>query len=271
MTNFVPPFGDPFGPPGGYPPPQGYGPPPQGFVPPHQGFGPPRPAPPQPAPARPNAVGAVWSMVALVVGIMAAALMMVLFYTDAPYWLAFVGAALGIVGVAAGVAGLRYGRTNGINVVPGVVAGGVAIVLAVVAVLIHVNGPAGPSRNGQASATPASAATYDTATVLRDELEVSFGKLEYTLRNGLVSDTRLPVTFHNKLNVTRDFDVAIGGFDGEHTQIADSVSGTNPGPIAANATTTIDYFTVGLQLFPDVAERLKSSTFRVIMATSKAV
>ena len=210
-------------------------------------------------------------MVALVVGIMAAALMMVLFYTDAPYWLAFVGAALGIVGVAAGVAGLRYGRTNGINVVPGVVAGGVAIVLAVVAVLIHVNGPAGPSRNGQASATPASGATYDTATVLRDELEVSFGKLEYTLRNGLVSDTRLPVTFHNKLNVTRDFDVAIGGFDGEHTQIADSVSGTNPGPIAANATTTIDYFTVGLQLFPDVAERLKSSTFRVIMATSKAV
>lgn len=265
---FGSPFGDPFAAGGQH----------QGGYP-GGGFAPPPPPPPvqhRSPTVKPG--GILWPMVSVAVGIVGVALVLVPFYTDAPFWLGLIGAAVGLAGLAAGVVGILQARRAAAQApalaVSGVVAAGVAVVLAVSLVLIQVNShDEGPA---PASSTAADDGSIDDVDlILRDQLKVTFGEFEYTTDDRLgvsrVKDSKLPVTFHNKLDTARDFSVHIAGFADEDTQLADSSGrGLSPGTLEANATTTVDYFTLGVT-DPDVAERLKSAEFRVLTAWSRTV
>ncbi|MEV0674358.1 hypothetical protein [Mycobacterium sp. NPDC050441] len=256
---FGSPFGDPFGAGG-----QGLG---------HQGGHPDAglAAPPpvgQQLPPRANSGGALWPILSAVVGMVGVALVLVPFYSGAPFWLGLIGAAIGLAGLAAGIIGMRQAHRDREEVpalaISGLVAAGVAIVLAVSSVLVQVNSHAG------SSPAPSTAAAGGDATskILRDELEVTFGAFEYTLDGSgdRVRTTRMPVTFHNKLNDARNFSVDIAAFADEHTQIGGKFfgKGGSPGTLEANATTTVDYFT--FETDPAVAEKLKSAEFKVVTA-----
>ncbi|MGA5544248.1 hypothetical protein ACPCIR_20520 [Mycobacterium sp. NPDC051198] len=259
------PFGDPFAG-GSYGPGQGGYPDAVSTPPPPVG---------QPLPPRAHSGGALWPIVSVVIGIIGVALVLVPFYSGAPFWLGLVGTAIGLAGLAAGIVGIRQAGRDREQVpalaISGVVAAGVAVVLSLSSVLIQVNSPTGSSPASSTAAAD-SDATDDVDVILRDQLEVTFGTFEYTTDEGggRVKNSRLSVTFHNKLNTARNFNVDIAGFADERTQIADSPGGFDPGTLEADATTTVDYFTLGVT-DPAVAEKLKSAEFRVVKASSRGV
>lgn len=258
------PFGDPFGAggpgpgyQGGYPDAGSAAPPPVG----------------QPLPPRANSGGALWPILSVVIGIISVALVLIPFYSGAPFWLGLIGAVIGLTGLAAGIVGIRQARRDREEVpalaISGAVAAGVAVVLTVSSVLIQVNSHTGSSPGASTAAADSDA----TKRILRDELEVTFGAFEYTLDGfgSKVWSTRMPVTFHNKLNTARNFSVDIAAFADERTQIGGKFFGRggSPGTLEANATTTVDYFTFEEDVA--VAQKLKSAEFKVVAARSSEV
>lgn len=261
---FDSPFGDPFAA-GGQAHGQQHGYPDAGLA-----------APPpigQPLSPRANSAGALWPILSAVIGIIGVALVLVPFYSDAPFWLGLIGAVIGLTALAAGIIGMRQAHRDRAEVpalaISGVVAAGVAVVLTVSSVLVHVNSPSGSSPASSAGADESGA----TNTVLRDELDVTFGAFEYTLDGGAnkVWSNKIPVTFHNKTSTARDFGVDIGAFVDERTQIGGTFfsKGGNPGTLEGDATTTVEYFT--FETDPAVAEKLKSAEFKVVAARSREV
>ncbi|WP_131812897.1 hypothetical protein [Mycolicibacterium peregrinum] len=261
---FDSPFGDPFAA-GGQAHGQQHGYPEAGLA-----------APPpvgQPLSPRANSAGALWPILSVVIGIIGVALVLVPFYSDAPFWLGLIGAVIGLTALAAGIIGMRQAHRDRAEVpalaISGVVAAGVAVVLAVSSVLIEVN-----SNTGSSSGASTAAADGDaTKRILRDELDVTFGAFEYTLDGGgnKVWSNKIPVEFHNKTNTARDFWVDIGAFADERTQIGGTFfsRGGNPGTLEGDATTTVEYFT--FETDPAVAEKLKSAEFKVVAARSTEV
>lgn len=258
------PYGDPFGQ-------SGLGPGHQGGYPDAGSAAPPPVG--QPLPARANSAGALWPILSVVIGIIGVALVLVPFYSDAPFWLGLIAAVIGLTALAAGIIGMRQAHRDRAEVpalaISGVVAAGVAVVLAVSSVLVQVNSPSGSSPASSAAADESGA----TNTVLRDELDVTFGAFEYTLDGGgnKVWSNKIPVTFHNKTSTARDFGVDIGAFVDERTQIGGTFfsKGGNPGTLEGDATTTVEYFT--FETDPAVAEKLKSAEFKVVAARSREV
>ncbi|ART71126.1 hypothetical protein BTO20_23590 [Mycobacterium dioxanotrophicus] len=267
MSNFGPPgygggHGDPFADPFGPSMPMG---------PPAGAFAAPTQPPLVPAPAqRATSVAAGWSIASAVTGVVAVAVALTPFYTGIPSWVGFIGAALGMGALAAGILALRRVRRAGVQpslpAVTGVVAAGLAGVLVVVSVLIDVNQPGG--HRDSTSDGPVSGETKDTTVVMRDQLDVSFGTFDYKV-DGPTIRGRLPVTFRNKLDKPRQYDVSVAGFEGEHTQVCSTLR-LEPGALDAHATTTVDYFDIGIPNAA-VADRLRSSTFRVVQAWSRPV
>ena len=220
----------------------------------------------------------VWPIVSLVVGVIGVAVAVVPFYTDAPFWIGAIGALVGLGGLAAGIVGLLQARRNHVPApalaVSGVVAAGVAVVLALSSVLVHVNSSGSDKASG-ASSLGGSDITDDLAVILRDQLDVTIGEFEYTVtdRGGWdwVESSKLPVTFHNKMSTARSFNITIAGFSDEHTQIDDDTGDLLVHSVLApNATVTVDYFKRGVD-DPDVAEKLKTAEFRAIMGSSMEV
>lgn len=258
------PFGDPFGA-------SGLGPGHQGGYPDAGSAAPPPVG--QQLPARTNSAGALWPILSVVIGIIGVALVLVPFYSGAPFWLGLIGAAIGLAGLAAGIIGMRQAHRDRAAVpalaISGVVAACVAVVLAVSSVLIEANSNTGSSTGASTAAADSDA----TKRVLRDELDVTFGAFEYTLDGGgnKVWSNKIPVTFHNKTNTARDFGVDIGAFTDERTQIGGTFfsRGGNPGTLEGDATTTVEYFT--FETDPAVAEKLKSAEFKVVAARSREV
>ncbi|WP_454231678.1 hypothetical protein [Mycolicibacterium fortuitum] len=132
------PFGDPFGA-------SGLGPGHQGGYPDAGSAAPPPVG--QQLPARANSAGALWPTLSVVIGIIGVALVVVPFYSGAPFWLGLIGAAIGLAGLAAGIIGMRQAHRDRAAVpalaISGVVAAGVAVVLAVSSVLIEANSNTG--------------------------------------------------------------------------------------------------------------------------------
>ncbi|OBC03230.1 hypothetical protein A5784_15115 [Mycobacterium sp. 852013-50091_SCH5140682] len=267
MNNFGPPgygggHGDPFADPFGPSAPMGS--PAGDFIPP------PRP-PLVPAPVqRATSVAGGWSVMSVATGVVAVGLALTPFYTDIPSWVGFIGAAIGIGALAAGILALRRVRRAGaqppVPAVTGVVAAGLVAVLVVVSVLIDVNQP--DRRRDSVAHGPVSGETKDTAVVMHDQLDVSFGTFDYKV-DGPTIRGRLPVTFRNKLDKPRQYDVSVAGFEGEHTQVCSTLK-LEPGALDAHATTTVDYFDIGIPN-ATIADRLRSSTFRVVQAWSRPV
>lgn len=234
-------------------------------------FAPPSQPPLVPAPAQPaTRVAAGWAITSATLAVIAVAAAVAPFYSSAPTWVGYIAAAIGIGALALGILALiqaaRAGARVSVIAIAGVVATGLVGVLLAVSVLIDVNTPDG--HRDSVAQGPVSGETKDTAVVMRDQLEVSFGTFDYTV-DGTTIRGRLPVTFRNKLDKPRQYDVSIAGFEGEHTQVFSSVR-LKPGALDAHATSTVDYFDIGIPNAA-IAQRLRSSSFRVVQAWSRPV
>lgn len=203
----------------------------------------------------------VWTVLAAALGVVALAGGLLPFYADLPLVVAVAATVIAVLGVAAGLAGLAHTRGAGRMVsapaVFGMVAGGLAVVLGVTAVVVGVVSVREQQRR----------TTLDTATVLRKELRVTFGDFDYTGVDSFgFTETQLSVTMRNKLNRTRYFRIAVAAFDRDHHQVA---SASSAALLAANAAQTLELF--GYVSDAKTAELLTHSTFRIIDATSEPV
>ncbi|WKG05564.1 hypothetical protein [Mycolicibacterium sp. HK-90] len=200
-----------------------------------------------------------WPLVQVVVAAAGLLLAVVPFYVHVSVVVAVMAIAVGAGGLGLGVRGLVRSPGFSVTALTGITAGGLAVLLAVVAILVDVTVPA---------VAPANDRHVDTPQVLDDELEVNFGAFRYRTGVGAtgrtwVWESGLPITVRNKLDATRTFELTVAGFESEHRQVADA---SDRFTLKPGATQTIDFFAYGLS--PRVAEKLKSADLRVIVAHS---
>ncbi len=220
----------------------------------------------------PPTAGSRWPLIALVVGI--CALAVALF----PAGIGFVAIPVGIFGIVAGVLGLqaaqRDGRGAG-SAITGIVVSVLAMALAAVMFFVVYRAPAPePAPSAPATVTskklgPSTAIAennYDVESILRDEVEVSFGPYSDDGGDFIVRDPVAEMTVVSKRDIPRTCRFTVRAVDGAGAEIRGGYlldMRLNPGTTARE-----NIFSLGQSSIKrEDADRLRTGTFEVTKAS----
>lgn len=229
--------------------------------------------PPDPSP--PPTAGSRWPLIALVVGICALAVAFV------PAGIGFVAIPVGVFGVVAGVLGLqavqREGRGAG-SAITGIAVSVLAMALAAVMFFVFYRAPVAapePAPSAPSTATskklgPSTAIAennYDIESILRDEVEVSFGPYSDDGDGALgVQHPKAEMTITSKRDITRTCHFTVRAVDSAGAEIYGGLlaqATLNPGVTAR--------LNVFASLYGSIprreADRLKDGRFEVTKAS----
>ncbi|OBB31965.1 hypothetical protein A5792_14890 [Mycolicibacterium peregrinum] len=226
--------------------------------------------PPDPSP--PSTAGSRWPLIALVVGI--CALAVALF----PAGIGFVAIPVGIFGIVAGVLGLqaaqREGRGAG-SAITGIVVSVLAMALAAVMFFIVYRTPApapasaAPTTTTSKKLAPATVIpenNYDIQSVLKDEVDVSFGPYSDDGGDFIVRDPLAEMTVVSKRDIPRTCRFTVRAVDGAGAEIRGRYlldMRLNPGTTARE-----NIFSLGQSSIKrEDADRLRTGTFEVTKAS----
>ncbi|WP_396898938.1 hypothetical protein [Mycolicibacterium sp.] len=230
-------------------------------------FGAPQAPPPPPEPPRSG-----WPVAALVAAVCAFA---VAFF---PVGLGFVAVPLGLFGIVAGVVGIRAAQRQGRGAavaITGIVVSVSAMALAAVMFFVFYRSPSAPPV--AAEPTPTSAAPRaadvipeyndDVQSVLKDEVEVSFGPYS---DDGGVTDAQNPMaemTVVSKRDITRSCHFTVRAVDSSGAEIYNGLAVSMTLTPGTTARQNVFRALISNSIPRTTADRLRNGTFEVTKAS----